>query len=524
MRKMILCVSLAALLAGGCDNGSGGGKQQKTAPSQELPQIAPQDIQAAATDSDVHHFYEARGWAAVWTKDLAKDLKAALADAPRHGLKTESFLDESKAGSAAEREVAMTKAALDYGHALAFGVVDPKKVFDPYTATRPKLDLAAGLQQAAAGGHVGAWLAGLAPSDPEYKALSDAFLRYRQASAGAQPAPIPNGDKIAPGDRDPRVPAIAAALRRYGFAPAQAATAQPVPAQPASGAKAKPADAATYTKDMASEVARVQLDYGIKPDGIIGNDTIEALSNGAVERARILAVNLERRRWLNRAPPATRIDVNTAAATLIYWRDGQAANSRRVVVGQPDWETPELGARIFRLVANPDWTIPDKIAAEEVRPKGAAYMAKEHITTKNGRLVQASGPDSALGMVKFDMDDPYAIYLHDTPAKPMFASPDRHQSHGCVRVQDALGFARMIADQQGVRQQFEQALATGKETNVKLPTEIPVRLLYHSAYLDGGHVVFRPDPYGWDDKLAQALGFGGQLRHREIKHIHEIGP
>src|SRR3569623_2527892 len=106
----------------------------------------------------------------------------------------------------------------------------------------------------------------------------------------------------------------------------------------------------------------------------------------------------------------------------------------------------------------------------------------------------------------------------------MFAMPDRHLSHRCTRVDDALGFARMLADEQGVRQQFEEALATGKETNVPLPKKIPVRLLYHSAYLDGGRSGFRPDPYGWDDKLALALGFPGQLRHRELKRVHEIGP
>ncbi|HEX4738661.1 MAG TPA: L,D-transpeptidase family protein [Allosphingosinicella sp.] len=517
MRKVLVCVSLAALLAGGCNQlgGGGGGSQNSAAPSQELAQIAPQDLQAAATDPDVRRFYEARGWSAVWTKDLAKDLRAALADAPRQGLKAESFLDETKGGTPAEREVALTKAALDYAHALAFGVVDPKKVFDPYTVPRPKFDLTAGLQQAVTQGHVGNWLTSLAPSDPEYKALSDEFLRYRQASAGAQPQPIPSGDKIEPGHRDPRVPAIAAALRRYGFAPTQAPAPQP---------GTKPVDQTTYTKQMASEVARVQLDYGIKPDGIIGNDTLEALNNGAVERARILAVNLERRRWLDRSPPPTRIDVNTAAAVLTYWRDGQAANVRRVVVGQPGWETPEIGARIFRLVANPDWTLPDKIADEEVRPKGAAYMAKQHIAEKNGRLVQEPGPDNALGLVKFDMDDPYAIYLHDTPAKALFASPDRHASHGCTRVDDALGFARMLADEQGIRNQFEQALATQKETNVALPKPIPVRLMYQTAYLENGRVVFRPDPYGWDDKLAQALGFNTQLRHRELKHIESLAP
>src|SRR4051812_17612160 len=220
MRKVFVCVSLAALLAGGCHQLGGGGSQQGGASSEELAQISPQDIQAAATDPDVKRFYAARNWGAVWTKDLAKELKAAIADAPRHGLKAESFLDESKSGGTpAEREVALTKAALDYSHALADGVVDPKKVFDPYTVPRPKTDVAAGLQQAVGQGHVGEWLAGLAPSDPEYKALSDAFLRYRQASAGQQPTPIPTGDKISPGHRDPRVPAIVSALRRYGFEP-----------------------------------------------------------------------------------------------------------------------------------------------------------------------------------------------------------------------------------------------------------------------------------------------------------------
>jgi murein L,D-transpeptidase YcbB/YkuD len=257
---------------------------------------------------------------------------------------------------------------------------------------------------------------------------------------------------------------------------------------------------------------------------VIGNSTLEALNTGAAERARILAVNLERRRWLNRQPPGTRIDVNTAATVLTYFRDGQVKDRRPVVVGQTDWETPELGSPIVRLVANPDWTIPESIANEEILPKGAAYMAKEHITTKNGRLVQESGPKSALGLVKFDMDNPHAIYLHDTPAKALFASPERHASHGCSRVYDAVGFARMIAQDEGQLEAFDKALATQKETGVPLPNKIPVRLMYQTAYLDGGKVVFRGDPYGWDDKLAQALGLGGALRHREIKHVRDIGP
>ncbi|MEA3060419.1 MAG: L,D-transpeptidase YcbB [Sphingomonadales bacterium] len=518
MRKLVVCVSLAALLAGGC-NVVGGGNGQ--ALQTDVKNVSAADLQAAVKDPRVKRFYEARGWAAVWTTDLVKDLSGAFADAEHHALQGAAYVREVKEGTTpAEREAALTLNALDYADALANGAVDPRKVFDPYAVERNKVDVVAGLQQAVQGGKVREWLASLAPQDDEYRALSDAYVRYAAQAKGPKREPIPPGKGIKPGGKDPRVPAIAAALKAEGFMlePAGDAPAGPQPKA------ARPADPTLYTKAMASAVERVQLDYGIAPDGVIGNSTLEALNNGAGERARILAVNLERRRWLNRQPPATRIDVNTAATLLTYWRDGAVRDRRAVVTGQPDWETPELSAPMRALVANPDWTIPDKIAEEEIIPKGQAYMAAQQISEKNGRLVQASGDKSALGMVKFDLDDPYAIYLHDTPAKAMFANPERHQSHGCVRVADALGFARMLAGDEGVTDQFEKALATGKETNVSLPTKIPVRLLYHTAYFDGGRVVFRGDPYGWDDRLALALGLGGALRHRIVQHVHEIGP
>ncbi|HMC91733.1 MAG TPA: L,D-transpeptidase family protein [Allosphingosinicella sp.] len=529
MRKALVCVSLAALALAGCDKmgGNGGGGSGGQSVSVDPKQVSAADLQAAVSDPRVKKFYEARNWAPVWDDAHAKDLTAAFAEAGRHGLQGQAFIKEVKQGTTpAAREAALTQNALDYAQALAVGVANPKKVFDPYTVPANDVDVAGGLAQAVQKGNVREWLASLAPQDDEYRALSDAYVRYAAASKGPQRQPIQPGDKIAPGDKDARVPQIVAALRSGGYLPADQAQQQPQ-AQPQGakkGAATQQTDATTYTKAMAAAVSKVQQDYGIKPDGIVGNSTLEALNSGAGERARILAVNLERRRWLNRQAPATRIDVNTAATVLTYWKDGQAKDRRVVVAGQPDWETPEIGAPIVSLVANPDWTIPEKIAKEEILPKGAAYMAKEQITTKNGRLVQASGDKSALGMVKFNMADPYAIYLHDTPGKAAFGQPERHQSHGCVRVNDALGFARMLADDEGVRDQFEKAMATHKETDVPVPNKIPVRLLYHTAYLDGGKVVFRGDPYGWDDKLAAALGLGGPLRHRVVQHIHEMGP
>ena len=84
--------------------------------------------------------------------------------------------------------------------------------------------------------------------------------------------------------------------------------------------------------------------------------------------------------------------------------------------------------------------------------------------------------------------------------------PDRHRSHGCVRVENAVQFATALAQQEGVLDQFQQgdAGATTKPSS-SCPRPIPVRLLYQTAFWDGSRIQFRPDVYGWDDNIAKAL-------------------
>jgi murein L,D-transpeptidase YcbB/YkuD len=532
---MLACVSLAALLAGGCDlvstSGGGGGGSSGQVVQVDPKAVTPADLQAAVSDPRVKRFYEARGWQAVWTGERAQELTAAFEDAAAHAIDAKSYAEKAtKGASAAEREAGLTLAAIEYGEALATGAVDPRKLFEVYTVPMSKANVTSGLGTAVEQGGVRQWLASLAPQDPEYKALSQAYLAYRQKAAQERKALIAPGEQIKPGKRDARVAQIREGLRANGYLAAEPAAA-PAGEGKAKEGKAKEGKAAApaaggdvYSADLVAAVKKVQADYGIEPDGVIGNSTIEALNTGAKDRARILAVNLERRRWLDRSPPATRIDVNTAAAELHYYKDGAEKDRRRVVVGQPDWETPELGSPIARLVANPPWTVPESIAKEELLPKGPAYLAKENIVMKNGRLVQEPGPKSALGLVKFDMINDEAIYLHDTPAKALFASTQRHASHGCSRVENAVEFARLLAQDDGKLEAFDKAMATRKETPVELSNKIPVRLLYHSAYLDGGRVVFRSDPYAWDDKVAAALGLPGQIRPRVKVKVDDIGP
>lgn len=436
-----------------------------------------------------------------WSDQTRAQLRKAIDARAVHGL------DHIDFGTPSGDDAAVTTQALRYAAALARGATDPTKLYDVYTVPRPDPDLKAGLAAALQGGDLTRWLDSLAPQDANYQRLSKAYMGLRKQP----PAPVAGiastGEAIEPGATDPRLLAIARELAVLDYLPANAA----------------PGD--RYTPAMVDAVRRMQADYGMKPDGIIGSEALAILNMSDADRARALAIAMERLRWLERTPPATRIDVNLAAARLTYWRDGKIADSRKVVVGEPDTATPQLGSPIFRLVANPTWTVPRSIEKKEIAGKGAGYLKSHNMVWKDGWIVQQPGPQNSLGLVKFDMLNDHAIYLHDTPAKALFAMVQRQRSHGCVRVEDALGFAEMLAKDEGVIDQWHQARGTGKETFVKLPRQIPVRMLYQTVLFDdAGEPIVRNDPYGWDDRVGEALGFKAGKALRVLTGAADVGP
>lgn len=454
-----------------------------------------------------------------WNDKTEKQLLDAIKQAPANGLKPELFLQGDLPKDDSQRYAMLTQAGLRYAEALAHGYADPTKLIDVYTIPRADGDVRQGLAQAIQNGTVSEYLASLPPQTDEYKALSQAHLHYLQLAGTGQFQKVPQGKPIKPGSSDPRVPAVAAALRIAGYldaAPsAQSGQPQPAPTQLST----------RYSGQMVAAVKQLQSDFGFKADGIVGGDTLDALNADPGYRARQTAIAMERLRWLQRYPPKTRIDVNTASAMLDFWRDGQHIDERKVVVGEGDKPTPQLQAPIYRLVANPTWTVPKGIGENELATKSPSWLTQNNFTMKDGLYVQGSGPKNSLGLVKFDMDDKQAIYLHDTPAKALFGLPDRHRSHGCIRVENAIQFAGAIASYQNVTDEFQKALSSNQETFVKLPDRIPVRLLYHTAFWDGHQVQFRPDVYNWDTNVARALKLepGPAIRQKQPES-GDIGP
>jgi len=366
-----------------------------------------------------------------------------------------------------------------------------------------------GLMNAMHKGDVTGWLNSLPPQTDEYKALSQAHLKYLKLASSTNFQAVPDGAPMKPGSHDKRVPALAAALTAMGYlqAPQQQGAAP-----------------SRYSPQMVAAVKHLQSDFGMKADGIVGGNTLSAVNLGPGGLARECAIAMERLRWLQRDPPPTRIDVNTAATILDYWRDGQHVDRREVVAGEPDKPTPQIQAPIVNLVAYPKWRVPDSIATDELSKKGSAWLAENNFTMENGKYVQDSGPKNSLGLVKLDMDDKQAIYLHDTPAKALFGIPDRHRSHGCVRVQDAAAFANAIATEEGVGDKFQQAMAQQQEKWVKLPNPIPVRIFYQTAFWDGSRIQFRPDVYGWDDNVAASLGLVRGVTWMPVQKSSDVGP
>ncbi len=457
----------------------------------------------SASDQNATATAQEQAGPAQWSDKTKGQLRQAIDDRAAHGL------DHMPFDIGAGDEATLTEQALRFAAALARGATDLTKLYEVYTVPRPSPDLKAGLAGALKSGDLSGWLNGLAPQDANYKKLSAAYLKIaREPRPQNSPAPIADsGEAIKPGATDPRLPAITRELVILDYLPRNAALGN------------------SYAPPIVAAVRQMQADYGMKPDGIIGAEALAILNMSDADRGRAIAVAMERLRWLERTPPETRIDVNIAAARLTYWRDGKIVDSRKVIVGEPDTETPQLGSPIFRLVANPTWTVPRSIQEKDIAKKGPGYLKANNMVWKDGWIVQQPGPKNSLGLVKFDMQNDHAIYLHDTPAKTLFGLVQRQRSHGCVRVDDALGFAEMLAKDEGVVDEWHRARETGKETFVKLPRQIPVRLLYQTVlFEDDGEPIVRNDPYGWDDRIGSALGFQAGKALRAKTGAADVGP
>jgi murein L,D-transpeptidase YcbB/YkuD len=226
-----------------------------------------------------------------------------------------------------------------------------------------------------------------------------------------------------------------------------------------------------------------------------------------VRRATLL-INLNRWRQLPRDPGARYLLVNIPEAVVRLVIDDRVERVHKVIIGKPATPTPRFSASLTGVILNPPWTVPDSIIAESIgalvrtRPKAARAKGYTWSRTASGRLsvVQQPGPGNALGEVKFDMPNPYRVYLHDTPAKTLFAAEQRALSHGCIRIDDALGLAEyLLAGSGWDRARIDATIRTRRPQRIALAAPLRVHVVYLTAFADpAGTVHLMADPYRLD--------------------------
>jgi murein L,D-transpeptidase YcbB/YkuD len=406
-------------------------------------------------------------------------LKAMLASSTDQGFAADAF------GQSAVLDAAAAYARAQHGQRLAAGR------FPPDWSIRPEgYDARADLLAAIAQKRVDAWAGSLPPPNPAYTRLTVAYGRYRSLAArGGWPS---LAQTVRPGDAGPAVTALRGRLAVEDDAVAAGGDA--------------------YDAALADAVKRAQARHGLADDGVAGAATLRALNVSAADRARQIALNLERWRWMPRDLPAARAELNIAAATLQVMAPAGAPLAMRVVVGKPKKSTPMFTDAIKAVVLNPPWNVPRDIADKEIWPKihkDPGYMVREGFVVKpDGGLQQLPGPRCALGAIKFDLSNSFGVYLHDTPARSLFAQPNRALSHGCMRLENPNALAkRLLADDpQWTSDAIDLTLLAGRTERVTLRRPLPLYVAYWTAFVDDdGTVQFRPDVYGWDDKLEALL-------------------
>jgi L,D-transpeptidase YcbB len=470
----------------------------------------------------LRRFYTGRQYEPAWLASPSSQasLVGAIRSAAEQGLDPADYhpaaieakvrlADEPGARILAETDLLLSDAYLTLATHRAIGRLDPRSFLPGWREPPRSFDAVASLEMAL--DSVGPARA-LDRADPTGHRFAD--LRAALATLRGTPSwpTVPPGPSLAAGDSGPRV----AALRRR--------------LEPHTAPGTMLSD--DYDESLEASVREFQAHHGLDVDGIAGRRTIVELNVPVEQRIRQISLSLERLRWLPAPREGPRIEVLIPAFELRMLDGDSIVFRTRVIGGRHNWPTPSLTSGITSLTVNPYWNIPSRILALEVLPavmKDPRYLVQHdmEVLSREGtrvsvdtidwsrvdrfdfpyRIRQRPGPENALGRVKFVFENPFDVYLHDTPLQSAFAGADRALSHGCIRVQSALDLAmHVLGTSSWTRATLDSLIATGAEQSVRIPRPVPVEIIYLTAWIgDDGRLQYRDDVYDLDQDLERRL-------------------
>lgn len=486
--------------------------------------------------------YDLQGWRPLWISGnaptpAAKIVLRELRESRDRGLDPEDYdagwldrevanLGSSSDSARARWDLAFSVATARYALALDRGRVDPRTLHATLLLARDSFDVSGTLLTLATSTNPVTVLRALEPPFYHYRRLVSVLQTYRLLAADSSLAALPDIPRgLRPGASYPGAPKLRRLLTLLGDLTDSTAV-------------NRVAEGDTLYDDvLAKAIKRFQRRQGFGPDGIIGDSTRLRLTRTFASQVRQIELTLERWRWLPRTFAAPPIIVNIPGFRLYALRGPTDAESEMltmdVVVGTAvKHDTPLLAVDLVAVQFQPPWHVPTSIMRNEIRPKAIAdpgYLAKEQYELLVGGKVvaptdsliqkigfgvavrQKPGTLNSLGRVKFVMPNSSDIYLHDTPARSLFARVRRDFSHGCIRVALPATLATFLLRDQpkwpGAT--VDSAMAGDSTKQVRLTQRIPVYLVYQTVEVrESGEAFFYRDIYGHDRALDRALRKG----------------
>ena len=474
--------------------------------------------------------YKSYNNAPLWLEETgvkarATALLGAIRTAPEHGLDTSAYpldalqqvvnekrmTDTASAQTIADADVLLTAAYVAYASDMLIGQVDPQKVSQSWYTGSGVKERDSSVVRALEEIDMKEALSLMAPQDPEYVGLRNALARYRKVVDGGGWAPI---------TPDMGETELLAAIHARHVAEMSDSTRDSSDARAALDRASDAVNAKRAARSpLAAELVRFQTHHGLSVTGRLDKPTLVALNVPAEERVRQLVANMERHRWLPRTLGSRYIYVNVPSFRLDAYDSGQKQLTMRVVVGA-EYEgrtTPTFSDSMEVAVFRPYWNVTPDIQRLEIAPKAAStpgWLESQNMEYwKDGgvtRIRQRPGEKNSLGLVKFLFPNTFNIYLHDTPAKSLFALDDRAKSHGCVRLERPADLAQWVLGWDAAR--VDAAMNGSDNRTVRLPKKIPVYIVYFTAYMRDGELVFADDLYGRDEALERRIAERGSAR------------
>ncbi|MFN7023066.1 MAG: murein L,D-transpeptidase [Pseudorhizobium sp.] len=288
---------------------------------------------------------------------------------------------------------------------------------------------------------------------------------------------------------------------------------------------------ASFDSYVDGAVKRFQARHGLPADGVMGEFTVKAMNVSADTRLRQLETNLVRLQSMSGDLGRRYVMVNIPAAYIEAVDNGRVALRNTAVVGKIDRPTHAINSKIYEVILNPYWTAPRSIVEKDIVPlmrKDPTYLTRNNIRLFDGKGSEVSpetvdwnaakapnlmfrqdpGKINAMSSTKINFHNPHNEYMHDTPQQGLFNKLMRFESSGCIRVQNVRDLTNWLLNETPGwdRQNMERVIASRVSTPIKLAEEVPVYIVYITAWSAADGVVqFRDDIYQHDGATELAL-------------------